>query len=76
MYTMDWAKAELKQGWIEGFQFERIADGRWLVVLKIGRTTKALTLARGGHRFFKTLDAAVKAVEEIGFSVDYLSNKG
>jgi hypothetical protein len=74
MYTLDIAKAEYKEGYLEYFTIQRLAGG-WSIFVSEGSRNKAISKARGGIRYFKTLDAAVKCVEEIGFDVDYLSSK-
>jgi len=74
MYTLEMAKSDIKEGWLDRFELERNQKNEWKIILKNENGfSKCLTIARGGDRTFKTLDAAVKVVEEIGFSVDYLS---
>lgn len=74
MYTLEMAKNDYKEGWIDGFSIERNQDKLWKIILKNKNGfSKCLTLARGGKRYFKTLDAAATTVEEIGFSADYLT---
>jgi hypothetical protein len=74
MYTLEMAKSDHKEGWLDNFELERNQKNDWKIILKNENGfSKCLTLARGGDRTFKTLDAAVSVVEEIGWSVDYLT---
>ena len=74
-YTMDQAKRDHQLGYLVGYEFHRqpIDRSGWSVLLSDGTNTGMLADARTKTtRVFKTLDAAVSAVEQIGFSVDLL----
>lgn len=74
-WTMAQAKRDFGIGYLTGFQFERVAlgSGLWLVRLSGGTARGVLVDARSKTwREFKSLDAAVAAVEQIGFRVDGL----
>ncbi len=74
-FTMAQAKRDFHIGHMESFHFERPlwANSGWIVQLKAGAMRGPLVASRGvDARVFKTLDAAVSAVEQIGFKVDYL----
>jgi len=73
-FTMAQAKRDFQIGYMETFQIHRVAVGTgWIVFLKAGTNRGPLLQARGQlTRGFKTLDAAVAAVEEIGFKVEVL----
>ncbi|AOJ44301.1 hypothetical protein WJ28_11705 [Burkholderia thailandensis] len=74
-WTMAQAKRDFGIGYLTGFQFERLAlaSDVWLVRLAGGTARGALVDARSrSPRQFKSLDAAVAAVEQIGFRVDGL----
>lgn len=69
-WTMAQAKRDFEIGYLSGFTFWRsVAEGQpWTVGLRGGTASGHLVDARTKTtREFKTLDAAVRAVEEIGF---------
>ncbi len=69
-WTMAQAKRDFQIGYLEGFCFWRaLTEGEpWTVGLRGGTATGYLVDARTKQiREFKTLDAAVRSVEEIGF---------
>ena len=75
-YTMNIAKRDFMMGYLKRFQIVRVPpltagrDGCWHVQLGQGESHGYLVDARSKEpRLFKTLDAAVKASEEIGFKV-------
>lgn len=74
--TIKQAREYFELGAIAGFAVVRVpmSDGGWAVTAN-GRTGASWTLrtARGDMRVFATLDAAVRAVEEVGGSVSALS---
>lgn len=73
-WTMDLAKRDFSIGYLESFQIDRalLANG-WNVRLKGGTNRGPLVDAREKKpRVFKTLDAAVVALEQIGFKVESL----
>lgn len=74
MYTLAMAKNDKKEGWITKFAFVRKQDGQWMIELKNDDTyCRQLSTSRDSSgRSFKTLDAAVSVVEEIGFDVSCL----
>ena len=75
LYTMATAKEHFHLGLLSGFGIERLPmGGGWSVLLESRKTsTRPLLDARQKQpRVFKTLDAAVSAVEEIGFKVEML----
>lgn len=74
-FTMAEAKRDLSIGYMTKFSIQKavMGDG-WEVHLIAGTNNGPLVDARSRTaRQFKTLDAAIKAVEEIGFKVEYLS---
>lgn len=73
--TMVQAKHEHEIGFLTRCAFEREAmAGGWLVLLGEGNGRGWLVDARSKMpRIFKTLDAAVRAVEEVGFEVNQLT---
>ena len=77
MYTLAMAKNDYKEGWINGYNFSRQEKGWILEVWKDSpeEIKRPISSARGEIRIFKTLDAAVSVVEEIGWSVDYLTGQ-
>ena len=73
-FTMALAKRDFQIGHMDTFSIQRapMSTG-WIVQLKAGTIQGPLLAARGGvAREFKTLDAAVAAVEQIGFKVEGL----
>lgn len=83
-YTMLFAKKDLQAGYLTGYQIDRVSmEYGWTITLRAWGTTKSraatgwLVDARTKKsRVFKTLDAAVKALEQIGFKVDSLEMSG
>ena len=73
-FTMAQAKRDFYSGHMETFHIQRVVLGSgWWVWLKAGTIRGPLLSARGNEaREFKTLDAAVAAVEQIGFKVESL----
>jgi hypothetical protein len=74
-YTMDQAKRDFELGYLVKYEFHRVPLDKtgWLVVLSDGSNVGQLADARTKTpRVFKTLDAAINSVEQIGFSVDLL----
>lgn len=74
-YTMELAKRDFERGYLAKYEIHRQPIDRhgWTVVLSDGPNSGTLVDARTkSPRIFKTLDAAVSAVEQIGFSVDLL----
>ena len=75
-YTTLFAKHDFTTGAINLFEIQRAPlNSGWVVLLKGRIVVGYLTTARklNEPRIFKTLDAAVIALEEIGFSVLKLS---
>lgn len=76
MYTLAMAKNDLKEGWIDGFTLVK-KDQEWMLEV-CQECAKPLTIkrvinaARGEIRMFKTVDAAIKTAEQIGFNVHAL----
>ena len=69
--TLAQAKAFFEAGFLSGYLIVRHHDGGWFVDLgKSGCIVDARTKTR---RIFKSLDAAVSALEQIGFQVDALT---
>lgn len=77
MYTIAMAKNDYKEGWINGFNFSRQENGWIIEVWKDSpdQIKRAICTARGEVRVFKTLDAAVTVVEDIGWSADFLTGQ-
>lgn len=88
MYTLAMAKNDYKEGWINGFSIVKtnIKKGHYGTVtveytgwvIEVWKDSpeeirRQISAARGDVRIFKTLDAAVSVVEEIGWEVDYLT---
>jgi len=88
MYTLAMAKNDYKESWITGFSLLRINTKKGSCASMMTETTgwiievwkdspegtkRQICTARGETRIFKTLDAAIQVVEEIGFSADYLT---
>ena len=68
-WTMAEAKRDFGYGLLADYGMQRVM-GEWSVVLSGTSMRGALVDARGKTpRMFKTLDAAVSALEQIGFSV-------
>ena len=68
--TLAQAKAFFEAGFLSGYLIVKSTDGGWFVDLgKSGCIVDARTKTR---RIFKSLDAAVSALEQIGFQVDAL----
>lgn len=77
MYTLAMAKNDFKEGWIDGYSLVRQEKG-W--VIEIWKESpegikRQICTARGETRVFKTLDAAITVIEEIGWSADYLTGQ-
>ena len=75
MYTMELAKRDFQLGYLQSYEIHRHPLGKsgWSVLLSDGSNTGLLSDARTRQpRVFKTLDAAVSAIEQVGFSVDLL----
>lgn len=74
-YTMEQAKRDFQLGYLASFQIHRQPlDAGWSVVLSDGSNSGPLVDARTRQpRAFKSLDSAVSALEQVGFSVDFLS---
>ena len=78
-FTMAQAKRDFEMGYMETFNIQRETfcvlpqQPHWVVFLKAGTNRGPLLAARGGRaREFKTIDAAVAAIEQIGFRVEAL----
>lgn len=74
-WTMALAKRDFEIGYLSSYRLERFPmhDDVWVVQLKGGSAMGALVDARSkSPRKFKSLDAAVAAVEAIGFKVSVL----
>lgn len=73
-FTMAQAKRDFHSGHMETFHIQRVVlSSGWSIWLKAGTIRGPLLAARGNEaREFKTLDAAVAAVEQIGFKVEVL----
>lgn len=75
-YTMADAKRDFKMGYLSQYVIERkVLSAGWLVKLgpERNQVLHPLVDARShSWRVFKTLDAAVSALEEIGFEVNLL----
>ena len=75
-WNTDLAKRDFSLGHLSGFRIERavLATG-WNIRLFDGLNSGFLTTARDDNqpRCFKTLDAAVSFLEDVGFSVVSLS---
>lgn len=75
-WTMAQAKRDFSIGYLTAFDIVRnkLAGG-WHVVLRGGSAIGPLLDVRSkGPRLFKTLDALVSAMEQIGFTVDGLTS--
>jgi len=78
-WNTELAKRDFQLGYLSSFQLERaVMSEGWTIRLVHGANFGPLTTARDplNPRVFKTLDAAVAALEEIGFAVEWLTNKG
>lgn len=78
-WNTELAKRDFQLGHIDSFQIERaVMTEGWTIRLVDGANFGPLTTARelSRPRVFKSLDAAVAALEEIGFSVEWLTNRG
>lgn len=76
-WTMELAKRDFSIGYLETFHIERapMVHG-WHVMLKGGTNRGPLVDAREKKpRVFKTLDAAVVALEQVGFKVESLGRR-
>lgn len=74
-YTLDQAKRDRQLGYLVKYELHRQPLDRagWSVLFSDGTNSGFLADARTKTtRVFKTLDAAVNAVEQVGFSVDLL----
>lgn len=74
-WTMALAKRDFEIGYLQDYRVERVAlqSGVWIVELKGGTARGHLVDARSkSPREFKTLDAAVSAIQAIGFRVEGL----
>lgn len=74
-YTMDQAKRDRQLGYLVKFELHRqpFDKAGWSVLFSDGTNSGFLADARTKTtRVFKTLDTAVNAVEQVGFSVDLL----
>lgn len=74
-YTLDLAKRDFSLGYIVSFEIHRqpLDKTGWLVMLSDGRNSGPIRDARSRQpRVFKSLDSAVSAIEQVGFSVDLL----
>jgi len=69
--TMATAKRDFQIGYATGFYLVRVPMSTgWMVVVKAGSAERVLVDARSKQaREFRTLDAAISAVEDIGFRV-------
>lgn len=74
-WTMVQAKRDFEIGYLTDFHVTRAALGDgWNLMLRGGTNRGSLVDARSkSPRVFKTLDAAVSALEQIGFKVEGLS---
>jgi hypothetical protein len=70
-WNMELAKRDFALGHLEGFHLDRaIGDSGWHVQLTDGLNSGPLVDAREKKpRLFKTADAAIAALEKIGFEV-------
>lgn len=73
-WTMAQAKRDFVIGYLTYFTIDRVAvSSDWIVSFRAGLNVGPLVDARSGTaRVFKTLDAAVAALEKIGFKVESL----
>lgn len=68
------AKNDFSEGWIDRFSIIKKNDA-WMLEVSFGDAPaicRCITAARGGERYFQTIEAAVKVAEQIGFSVHAL----
>lgn len=72
LFTMALAKRDFEAGHLNVFRIERSPLGHgWQIHLGAGMSP-LVDARKNEPRTFKTLDAAVAALEEIGFKVDSL----
>ena len=74
MYTLAMAKNDLKEGWINSFTLIR-KENEWMLEVSKSDSSgmrRCICAARGDLRMFKTVDAAIKTAEQIGFPVHAL----
>lgn len=73
-WTVALAKRDFEIGRLTAFSLERVPMGSgWNVVFRAPNSNGPLVDARSHEpRVFKTLDAAVTALEGIGFKVEFL----
>lgn len=73
-WTMAQAKRDFGSGYLTSFSIVRASmDEGWNVLLRAGTNRGPLVDARGGlARRFKTTDACVSALVQIGFKVEAL----
>jgi hypothetical protein len=75
MYTLAMAKNDAKEGWITEFTLVKKSDC-WMIEVsqddRLGGLTRCISTSRGELRLFRTVDAAIKTAEQIGFSVHAL----
>lgn len=78
MATMAESKRDFENGIIRGFRIERVMGKKVVVLLYVSRSGISedwLDDARTKTaRQFKTYDAAVSALEQVGFSVDVIGS--
>ena len=73
MNTLKQAKRDFQVGFLTVFRIDSVVGGGWSVYLGTGNAAGWLVDARSHQpRVFKTLDAAVVALREIGFAVEVL----
>lgn len=74
-WTVALAKRDFQIGRLSGFSLERSPLGSgWVVLFRAPNSNGPLVEARDHKpRIFKTLDAAVSALEGVGFKVNYLA---
>ncbi len=76
-YTMQLAKRDFEMGYLSKFAIERMPfQPGWFVLLADNSNPlRPLVDARTKQpRAFKTLDAAVSALHDVGFEINLLSN--
>lgn len=73
-WTMSEAKRDFSIGYLTDFSIVAAPFGGWNVLLSGGSRRAVLVDAREGEsRIFKTVDAAVSALGQIGFRVESLT---
>lgn len=76
-WTMQQAKQDFRRGLFRSCHVERLPlDGGWTVVLvstlPLDSSGGLLDARKGERRLFRSLDAAVRTLEQVGFKCDRL----